>query len=91
MIGLGLHVDFILKASCNLVFGQMPDKKLFKILLKECVDLSNGEVTEIIKYASSLSEYPYIYLSNRFMKNHPESKIRFDIFNNNLILMKKFA
>ena len=69
----------------------MPDKKLFKTLLKECVDLSNNDVAAIINYASSLSEYPYIYLSNRFMKNHPESKIRFDIFNNNLILMKKFA
>ena len=94
---LKLHLDSFERVflhNCSaffLVFGQMPDKKMLKTILKECVDFSNEEIKEIINTANQLSDYPYIYLSNRYLKNHLESKVRFNLFTDNLILIKRFS
>lgn len=54
------------------------------------MDLNVAESKQIIKISKDLLAFPYIYVSSKQFKNVKETKIRLDLFGENVMIFKKF-
>ena len=80
--------------SVSGLFLMLPDtidlRMVTKLIQQKMPKLTKDDIHEILDFGMNLKKYSYIYLSQEKIKNFSISKIRFDIFALNLILMPKF-
>ena len=80
--------------SVNGLFIMLPDtidlRMVTKLMQQKLPKLSKEDIHEILDFGMNLKKYSYVFLSQEKIKNFSVSKLRFDIFNLNLILMPKF-
>ena len=80
--------------SVSGLFLMLPDtldlRMITKLIQQKMPKLTKDDIHEILDFGMNLKKYSYIYLSQEKIKNFSISKIRFDIFALNLILMPKF-
>ena len=80
--------------SVSGLFLMLPDtidlRMVTKLIQQKMPKLTKDDIHDILDFGMNLKKYSYIYLSQEKIKNFSLSKIRFDIFALNLILMPKF-
>lgn len=80
--------------SVNGLFIMLPDtidlRMVTKLMQQKLPKLSKEDIHDILDFGMNLKKYSYVFLSQEKIKNFSVSKLRFDIFNLNLILMPKF-
>ena len=80
--------------SVSGLFIMLPDtidlRMVTKLMQQKLPKLSKEDIHEILDFGMNLKKYSYVFLSQEKIKNFSVSKLRFDIFNLNLILMPKF-